>query len=438
MSFTSGDGLVAHWDFGRDDWRRPSHGDPDLVLEDGAGSGAAPGEIGGRRLLVLNGTTDFLRIPAERVAGLDVGRRSGQVTVLAQIVRTGPGLGFVAGMWQEDDDDPGRQYGLFVDLALYGGAHRVAGHVSRHGGASDGLPYSRDACASARMVEFGRQHLVGFTFDGERAVAHLDGLVDQRPSWTEPAAPYGFAERYPKNPFAFPAGLNRDRACDFTIGAVRLTRGMGNFFSGGIASVTVLDRALSADEVFEIALEARDQDAPVASGGFWRPTDQLDRRPGALAPPVWPPGQYGWTELDLDDGSARPEVDVETVPTAWPVGVRRDGDGCWLGVADDRDHLVVRDVGAMVMMRFRLQRQQDRQRVVPVVLRYGRWWRPRCRWHGDGTAEIDLTGRVAGGLWEPLDLPVPADGDLTAAVGFHLLAGQGDDVPAGVGEIEFW
>lgn len=56
--------------------------------------------------------------------------------------------GFLGGIWQENNNDPRRQYGLFVDLPVYGGSEQVAGHVSFEGGATTGYPYSRDYSAN--------------------------------------------------------------------------------------------------------------------------------------------------------------------------------------------------------------------------------------------------------------------------------------------------
>ncbi|WP_139344426.1 hypothetical protein [Rathayibacter sp. VKM Ac-2630] len=39
-----------------------------------------------------------------------------EVSVFALVRRRSEGTGFIAGMWQEDDGDPRRQYGLFIDL----------------------------------------------------------------------------------------------------------------------------------------------------------------------------------------------------------------------------------------------------------------------------------------------------------------------------------
>jgi len=51
-----------------------------------------------------------------------------------------------------------------------------------------------------------------------------------------------------KNPFYFPDGMG-DNGSDFTVGAVLLKSGMGNFFKGLIGGLAVFDRALKEKEI---------------------------------------------------------------------------------------------------------------------------------------------------------------------------------------------
>ena len=55
-----------------------------------------------------------------------------------------------------------------------------------------------------------------------------------------------------KNPYFFPDGIG-DNGSDFTVGAVRLRGGMGNYFKGQIGGIAIYDRALCDDELLEIA-----------------------------------------------------------------------------------------------------------------------------------------------------------------------------------------
>ena len=191
-------------------------------------------EVGGA--LRFDGVDDFLVIGAADVGPLNAAARGDQVSVIALVRRTSLDTGFIAGMWQEDDTDPRRQYGLFVSLPTYGGAQQAVGHVSANGGPSPGLPYSRDYAASARMIAPDQWRVVGFSFDGAVITAYLDGIADPRPRFREVGPPVGEAREYRKNPYDFPLGLNRRRTSDFTVGAVLLSAGMGNHFAGDIAT----------------------------------------------------------------------------------------------------------------------------------------------------------------------------------------------------------
>lgn len=241
-------GLVAFWDFGEPAPPFAARGRGDFPLADGPGSAVRSVEGGPfGRAVRFDGIRDHLRVPHESVGALDLAA-AGACTVVAWIRRAVPtALHFVAGLWQEDDDKPGRQYGLFVSLPLYGGEDQVCGHVSRTGGATPGYPYSRDYSATARTVPPGEWHCVAFSYDGERITSHLDGETDDRPAYTDPTG-----ASYAKNPYRFTDGLNPRPVGDFTVGAVRLTTGMGNHFEGEIGGVAVFDRALSAAELRDL------------------------------------------------------------------------------------------------------------------------------------------------------------------------------------------
>jgi hypothetical protein len=51
-----------------------------------------------------------------------------------------------------------------------------------------------------------------------------------------------------KNPYYFPEGMGNNGS-DFTVGAVLLKRGMGNFFQGQIGGLAIFDRALTEKEI---------------------------------------------------------------------------------------------------------------------------------------------------------------------------------------------
>jgi hypothetical protein len=55
-----------------------------------------------------------------------------------------------------------------------------------------------------------------------------------------------------KNPYFFPDGMGNNGS-DFTVGAVLLKRGMGNFFKGQIGGLAVFNRSLSPMELKKLA-----------------------------------------------------------------------------------------------------------------------------------------------------------------------------------------
>jgi hypothetical protein len=55
-----------------------------------------------------------------------------------------------------------------------------------------------------------------------------------------------------KNPYFFPNGMGNNGS-DFTVGAVLLKRGMGNFFKGQIGGLAVFNRALLPKELKKLA-----------------------------------------------------------------------------------------------------------------------------------------------------------------------------------------
>jgi len=51
-----------------------------------------------------------------------------------------------------------------------------------------------------------------------------------------------------KNPYLYPEGMGNNGS-DFTVGAVLLKNGMGNFFKGLIGGLAVYDQALDGSEI---------------------------------------------------------------------------------------------------------------------------------------------------------------------------------------------
>jgi hypothetical protein len=247
------DGLVAFWDFaeGAPPFATRRGCEP-FPLRNGAGADVsviADGPFG--QAATFDGTSDYLVVPAADVGALNLSRHGNECSVLAWVKRANASIHFIAGMWQEDDNDPRRQYGLFVSLPMYGGEDQVCGHVSFSGGPTPGYPFSRDYSASLHTVDVNEWRFVGFTYDGAQIISYLDGAADSRPAYTDIQG-----EMYPKNPYPYPLGLNTSTVSDFTVGAVKLTAGYANFFSGRLGGLAVFSRALSPLEMETIHHEA--------------------------------------------------------------------------------------------------------------------------------------------------------------------------------------
>lgn len=245
--------LLAYWDF---------TGDKPLTSKGGSMSHTLTpvGEIPicndgviSDKSIYLNGKT-YLTIPYKKTGTLNV--KTNQVTVLAWIKKSAKSkIGFVAGMWNEYQDGGKRQYGLFVSLPHYNGADQVCGHISKLGGPTPPFPYSIDYSASAQKVPFEEWVFVGFTYDGTYIRSYMNGDFKARGpeliSHTKGYKGYPNGLVQSKNPYYYPDGIG-DNGSDFTVGAVQLKRGMGNFFKGYINAIAVFDRALADSEIKQI------------------------------------------------------------------------------------------------------------------------------------------------------------------------------------------
>lgn len=244
------EGIVSFWNFGGptpfesvDEHHFtliPGEGTDPETVEDGPVSGQS---------VSLDGH-DFLFIPYEQTGALNL--HTNAVTVMAWVKWTGEQIGFVGGMWNEYQDGGKRQYGLFVSLPHYNGADQVCGHISKNGGPTPPFPYSIDYSASKQTVPPGEWSCVAFTYDGEYIRSYFNGVCEARdPELIDHTV--GF-EGYPdglvqsKNPYYYPDGMG-DNGSDFTVGAVLLHSGMGNFFKGQIGGLAVFDRALTDSEI---------------------------------------------------------------------------------------------------------------------------------------------------------------------------------------------
>jgi len=246
-------GLIALWAFKETAGNpRVSSGDGLFSLIEGNGpmNRVDEGPLSGYAI-EMNGS-QYLQIDHSKTGKLNIhGDRQG-VTVCAWVKWTGQQTGFVGGMWNEYQDGGKRQYGLFVSLPHYNGRDQVCGHISKTGKPTPPFPYSSDYSASAQKVVPGEWTFVAFTYDGTYIKSFVNGqfqsrqmeLIDHTTGF--PGYPEGMKQI--KNPFYFPDGMG-DNGSDFTVGAVLLKAGMGNFFKGLIGGLAVFDRALKEKEI---------------------------------------------------------------------------------------------------------------------------------------------------------------------------------------------
>jgi Concanavalin A-like lectin/glucanases superfamily len=202
------------------------------VVEDAAGKG-------GKALLLTEG--QWLSIPRSECPKLDIHGREGQVTVVAWINRSrtpARHCEFIAGQWNETNR--GRQYGLFLNVEVWGARDRIFGHLSNVGGPTPGYKYCMDGPMGATEVGCGQWIVAAMSYDGMNGYAWLDGMLDACPG---------------VNPYPLAGGLHDGGAngSDFTVGAVDRSGEIGNFFSGRIAALAVYARALTPAEMFALA-----------------------------------------------------------------------------------------------------------------------------------------------------------------------------------------
>ncbi len=270
------DDLVSFWTFGEAAGSPKVSRSGEFPLTDGNAALVAR-TVGGPfsgYSASFNGTSSFLTLPNTSLGALNISGTNARVTMVAWVKRNDTNVGFLGGIWQEDNNDPRRQYGLFLDLPTYGGDDAVCGHVSWSGGpspkfpgSSEFLPYSRDYSANRSPVMNGRWTTVAFTYDGSAARSYIDGQFEERASYTEPGPSVGYGLTYAKNPYAFTNGLGNNGG-NFTVGSVKLTAGMSNHYKGEIGGLAVYDRALTAQEMFRLHAAMLDAGQPVADFGF--------------------------------------------------------------------------------------------------------------------------------------------------------------------------
>lgn len=245
--------LVAVWDFKeKEGTARQAIGTGKYPLKENDGTipSVSEGPLSGYSSQF--GNKAYLSLPSHQTGKLNIYGNGQGVTVVAWIKWTGEQPGFIGGLWNEYQDGGKRQYGLFVSLPYYNGKNQVCGHISKTGKPTPPFPYSIDYAASKQEVPANTWVCVAFTYDGSCIRSYLNGRFEARePELIEHTK--GF-EGYPdgitqsKNPWLFNEGIGNNGS-DFTVGAVLLKSGMGNYFKGQIGGLAVFNRALSAEEL---------------------------------------------------------------------------------------------------------------------------------------------------------------------------------------------
>lgn len=253
-------GLVAFWDFReKERHARKAWGMGTFHLKEMNGTlpRISEGPLSGYSAQF--GNKAYLCLPNNQTGKLNICGKNQGVTVIAWVKWTGEQTGFVGGMWNEYQDGGKRQYGLFVSLPHYNGKNQVCGHISQTGRPTPPFPYSIDYSASKQEVVANQWVCVAFTYDGKNIKSYLNGRFEARDS--ELIANTNGFEGYPngltqsKNPYYFPDGIGNNGS-DFTIGAVLLKAGMGNFFKGQIGGLAVFNRALTDEELIQYQLNS--------------------------------------------------------------------------------------------------------------------------------------------------------------------------------------
>jgi hypothetical protein len=237
-------GLISFWNFSQSGTHFVAEqGEPYCLV-----SQSGPLEVveeagcyGGRALALREG--QWLSIPRRQCPRLDIHGRDGHLTVVAWIQREKTAQDhceFVAGQWNETNR--GRQYGLFLNIRVWGQKDRIFGHLSNVGGPTPGYQYCMDGPMGATEVVSGEWMVVGMSYDGQAGRAWLNGSLDGLSEW---------------NPYPLAGGLHDGgvNGSDFTVGAVDRSGEPGNFFCGKIAALAVYGRALTPAEMAALAGE---------------------------------------------------------------------------------------------------------------------------------------------------------------------------------------
>jgi hypothetical protein len=236
-------GLITFWRFQEGGINFPAiQGEPYTLVSQGRKlevieDPSAP--LGGLSVMVNSG--DWLNLPRKECPKLDIHGKEGALTIVAWIKRRrkyNDSCEFIAGQWNETQS--GRQYGLFINISVWGQHDQICGHLSNTGGPTPGYKYCIDGAVGRSAVPYDQWSMVAMSYDGFTGYVWLNGQLDFRNGL---------------NPYPFSGGLHDGgvNGSDFTVGAVNRSGEMGNFFHGEIAGLACYERALSPAEIFALA-----------------------------------------------------------------------------------------------------------------------------------------------------------------------------------------
>ena len=230
-------GLISYWNFSESGESFSAAEGEDYVLKSQTGTLAVveePKALGGRAL-VLEGDA-WLNIKRNLCPKLDIHGPDGQMSIVTWVKRgqkENNECEFLAGQWNESHFS--RQYGLFLNIRIWGQSQKVTGHLSHVGGPTPGYPYCIDGPAGSRDIPRDEWYCVGMSYDGTNGFVWVDGVLDSRPGLNSYSMAGGLHD----------GGIN---GSDFTVGAVDRSGVIGNFFHGHMAGLAIYDRALTPAE----------------------------------------------------------------------------------------------------------------------------------------------------------------------------------------------
>lgn len=240
-------GLVSFWRFNRSGERFVAEQGERYCLRSQSGRLETIREVepntDGMALDLKEG--QWLSIPRRECPKLDFHGRAGHFTLVAWVKRRTTRANhceFIAGQWNETNR--GRQYGLFLNIGVWGVGNRVFGHLSNVGGPTPGYKYCMDGCMGGTDVSIGKWNVVAMSYDGQAGYAWLNGVIDGCPGL---------------NPYPMAGGLHDSgpAGSDFTVGGVDRSGEIGNFFCGSIAALAAYRRALTPAEMFVLCNRTR-------------------------------------------------------------------------------------------------------------------------------------------------------------------------------------